>query len=88
MSAVDISFIFQRVSEVAPGVPGVTDVICVSMSPQHFKGFLAAANASLQAYESGFGKLTIADQDIAPQKSAAEIEQLINEARQTNKQKP
>jgi len=77
----DITITFQKVSEIAPGQGGVTDLVSVALSPQSFKGFVRAAIEVLKAYESGFGQLSIADIDTSPTRSADELEAMIQAAR-------
>jgi hypothetical protein len=57
------------------------DLVSVSFSPQHFKNFLRAANATLQAYEKVFGTLQIPDSDTTPSVTAEQIENMVREAR-------
>lgn len=54
----------------------------VSMSPQHFKNFCLAANATLEAYERVFGELKIPDSDITPPASVDQIEKMLLSARE------
>ena len=56
--------------------------VAVTMSPQHFKAFYRSLAETLKAYESAFGALTIPDSDVQPSADAAQIEKLIEEARQ------
>jgi Protein of unknown function (DUF3467) len=77
----DISILFQKNTEIMPGQPGQIDLVLVSMSPQHFKGFVKSITETLSAYETVFGSLTIPDENTAPLKSAAEIVKLIETAK-------
>jgi|HubBroStandDraft_1064217.scaffolds.fasta_scaffold446290_1 hypothetical protein len=73
---------FQQVSEIAPGQPGVTDLVAVMMSPQHFKGFIRAATEVLTAYEASFGQLSMSDEDTRPTRTAADMERQVQIARE------
>jgi hypothetical protein len=85
LTAFDLNITFQKATEkateYAPGTVGVIDLVTISMSPQHFKGFLRAAQESLSAYENTFGTLTISDEDTAPTRNAAQIEESVQAAR-------
>jgi hypothetical protein len=58
------------------------DQVSVTMSPQHFKAFCLSLNETLKAYESGFGALNIPESDTKPLRDAAQIGNLISEARE------
>jgi hypothetical protein len=77
MSPFDITLLFQKMSELDPGKLGITDLMSVTMSPQHFKGFVRSLNETLAAYEQAFGKLTILDQDTKPTLNADQILETI-----------
>lgn len=61
------------------------DQVAVTMSPQHFKGFVKSLNETLAAYEKVFGALTIPDSDVQPASNAEQIETRIYAAREANK---
>src|ERR1039458_5194095 len=69
----DISLIFQKGSEIAPGHSALMDQVCVIFSHQQFKALVRSLTETLIGYEAAFGELTIPDTDIAPNRSAAEI---------------
>jgi hypothetical protein len=77
----DITMTFQQISEIVPGQGGVSDLVSVVMSPQHFKGFVRAAIEVLSAYETSFGQLALADQDTKPTRTAADMERQIQAVR-------
>jgi Protein of unknown function (DUF3467) len=81
ISPFDLSILFQKASEIAPGQMGVVDQVSVTLSPQHFKALLRSLNETLSAYESVFGELNISDTDTAPQRTALEIAGLVNDQR-------
>lgn len=78
----DVTMLFQKQSEIAPGQPVALDQVAVVMAPQHFKALLRSLNETLAAYEAVYGALTIPDQDTAPRKSAADIEKAVRSARE------
>jgi len=82
LSPFDITVTFQRSSEIVPNQVGVTDIVAVTMSPQHFKSFVKSVTETMAAYEEAFGKLAILDTDTAPSKTAPQIVQQIKEARE------
>lgn len=77
----DISLVFQKSSELFPGQMGITDLVSVTMSPQHFKAFVNSLEVTLEAYEATFGKLTIAESDTTPLRNAAEVQSALETAR-------
>lgn len=81
----DISLLFQKSSEIAPGQMGATDLVNVTLSPQHFKAFVSSVSVTLAAYESTFGKLSIAETDTAPLRSAEEISSALEKSRAESK---
>ena len=86
MSPFDVTIVFQKMSEIAPGQPAVVDQASISFSPQQFKALVRALQATITGYESAFGALTIPEEDIAPTKSAEEIGSAIKEARRSAKE--
>jgi hypothetical protein len=77
----DITLLFQKQTEIAPGQSVVMDQVAVILAPQHFKALIRSLNETLTAYEKVFGALTIPDADTAPRKSAEEIEKIVRGAR-------
>lgn len=77
----DISLIFQKNTEVAPGHLAVMDQMTVTFSPQQFKALVRAMNETLTAYETSFGALTIANADTAPLRTAEQLTAQISAAR-------
>jgi hypothetical protein len=77
----DITLLFQKNSEIVPGKMGSTDLVSVALSPQHFKAFVKSITETLAAYEATFGKLTISEADTAPLRNAAEIQTVLETAR-------
>jgi hypothetical protein len=77
----DLSILFQKTSEIAPGQMGLVDQVSVTLSPQHFKALVRSLNETLVADESVFGELNISDADTAPHKTASEIVGIVNEYR-------
>ena len=73
----DLTILFQKNSEIFPGAMGQTDLVSVTLSPQHFKGLVRSLNETLSAFETLFGALTISDADTAPLKNATEIVELV-----------
>jgi hypothetical protein len=78
----DVTLLFQKQTEVAPGQPVAMDQVAVVLAPQHFKALVRSLNETLAAYEAVYGTLTIPDQDTAPRKSATDIEKVIRSARE------
>jgi Protein of unknown function (DUF3467) len=78
----DVTLLFQKQTEVAPGQPVAMDQVAVILAPQHFKALVRSLNETLAAYEAVYGTLTIPDQDTAPRKSATDIEKVIRSARE------
>lgn len=58
------------------------DQVGVAMSPQHFKTFCLAANATLEAYERVFGELKIPESDLQPSHNADQLEKMLQDARE------
>ncbi|HEY1941423.1 MAG TPA: DUF3467 domain-containing protein [Roseiarcus sp.] len=81
VSPFDITLLFQKNSELVPGQMGATDLVSVTMSPQHFKAFVKSAAVTLEAYESTFGKLAISETDTTPLRTAAEVQSALETAR-------
>jgi len=81
ISPFDVSIIFQKMSEVSPGQPGLVDQVGVTLSPQQFKALVRSLSETLKAFEESFGGLTIPESDTRPTKTADEISKSIAEAR-------
>lgn len=88
MGPFDVSFTFQKTTEISPGQLGLVDQAVVTVSPQHFKAFVRSANEALAAYEQAFGVLTISEQDTAPTRNAAQITQMLRAAQEAAKPNP
>lgn len=78
LSPYDVTMTFAKTSDVA-GQTFQVDQVSVTMSPQHYKAFILAAQETLVAYESFFGKLSIIDQVTTPTMSSAQIEKRLRE---------
>ena len=77
----DVTLIFQKIGDIGGGQLATVDLASVTMSPQHFKGFVRSLNETLVAYEKTFGELKIPDADTRPLKSAEEIVEMLRAAR-------
>ena len=77
----DVTFTFTRSSDLAGQGVVLLDQAAVTMSPQHFKNFVRAANATFTAYENVFGTLQIPDDVTAPGTSAEQLEAMLRAAR-------
>src|SRR5277367_5885224 len=77
LSPFDISVLFQKNTEIAPGQYGPVDMVSVTFSPQHFKAVVRSLAETLAAYELSFGELKIPDEDTRPSKSTSEIVALV-----------
>jgi hypothetical protein len=62
-----------------------TDLVSVTMSPQHFKAFIRSISETLKAYEAIYGELNIADADTAPLRDASQIEVMMREGREKSR---
>ncbi len=83
LSPFDITIVFQKMMEVAPGQPAIVDQVAVSFSPQQFKALVKSFTETINGYESAYGELTIPAEDIAPQRTASEVGAAIQAARET-----
>jgi hypothetical protein len=81
MGPFDVTVLFQKGGEIAPGQFALVDQVAVTFSPQHFKALVNSLAAALEAYENTFGKLAIPEADTAPLKSAAELTAKLQEVR-------
>lgn len=81
LSPFDVTIVFQRLAEIAPAQPGIIDQVAISFSPQQLKALVRSLTETINGYEEAFGKLTIPDTDIAPQKKASEIAAVIDSVR-------
>jgi len=82
LSPYDITVVFQKLSEIAPGQPAVVDQVAISFSPQQFKALVRSLTETIDGYEAAFGKLAIPDADTAPQRTSSEIAALVDTARE------
>jgi hypothetical protein len=82
MGPFDITVIFQKTAEAAPGHFANLDQVAITFSPQNFKALVRSLGTTLEAYETGFGKLTIPEEDITPFRSAEQLTESIKKARE------
>ena len=85
ISPFDVTLTFSKSSDIA-GQQVHVDQVSVTMSPQHFKGFCKSLTETLKAYESVFGAINTPDADLSPLRDAAQLEQIIREARDKNRE--
>jgi Protein of unknown function (DUF3467) len=80
MGPFDVTIIFAKSGDFA-GQQMIVDQVAVTMSPQHFKNVCRAMNEALKAYENVFGALKTPDADLAPLRTAEQIEKVLREHR-------
>jgi len=79
MSAIDITLVFSRAIEIAPGQPAIADQCEITMSPQQCLAVYNAVKQTIDGYQSAFGALNIPEGNVASTLTASQISELLKE---------